>query len=497
MSSIQVYVRLRPVFHAPGQEPEETCIRAVSGRELEMINWRNTTQSVNYQFEQVFGEDTSQEEIFGTVVQPQLQPQMSRFLTHLENVSVFAYGPTGSGKTHTILGTDDSPGFIPRVMQSLFTKVRQNNEPGLQTLSMSYIEIYQENIIDLLSTSKKSFTLKEDKNKNIIIPGITEKIIDNFESFESVFVPASKNRRVEKTKLNERSSRSHAILIIRLYSKNNTTPGKCQVAKLSIIDLAGSEDNRRTGNAGVRLKESGAINASLHVLSKVVDALCSSKPVRIPYRDSKLTRLLQDSLGGSSHTSLVLNVSPELSSLLDTQSALNFASKSKQVVNKPFGVKVFADAPLLASQKEIKQQYISEECKENIVETSFLHPSTKQHPKKHKLEMLEKAILAKQQASAKKKKLVSSNESEKNVPSIETIKDIRDSAFQFKLFKEHIVSDQNEEFKEPPVCDNRSSETECFVELKQTYKCLHPNLVLTPKCKLSKTSKVFTLSVKK
>ncbi|CAK8687933.1 unnamed protein product [Clavelina lepadiformis] len=334
MSKINVYLRFRPVFHKPDEEPEDSCIRSADNSTIEMINLRNTQETVSYKFQQVFGENSSQEEVFGTA----LQPLLSHFTDDVQNVSVFAYGPTGSGKTFTILGSDETPGFIPRTLRHLFARTRKNCSSSniTATFSMSYIEIYQENVHDLLDDRKKLFSLRQDNCGNILIPGITEIKVENFNDFEKYFVPASHQRRMAKTSLNERSSRSHTILIVKLTTQERKAPFLRKTAKLSIVDLAGSEDNRQTGNRGLRLKESSAINTSLHVLGKVVVALNKNNQHRVPYRDSKLTRLLQDSLGGSSHTCMVVNLSPEMSSIFDTQRALNFATKSMTIINRPF-----------------------------------------------------------------------------------------------------------------------------------------------------------------
>ncbi|KAJ7314068.1 hypothetical protein JRQ81_005992 [Phrynocephalus forsythii] len=224
------------------------------------------------------------------------------------------------GKTHTMLGTPDQPGVIPRAVRDVLQMTRNDSSDGWKySVSMSYLEIYQEKVLDLLKPSLHDLPIREDRNHNILVPGLTQKEITSFADFESCFLPASCNRTVASTQLNQRSSRSHAVLLLRL----------------CLIDLAGSEDNRRTGNKGLRLKESGAINTSLFVLSKVVDALNQGLQ-RVPYRDSKLTRLLQDSLGGTAHSLIIANIAPEKRYYFDTLTSLNFAAKSKQVVNKPF-----------------------------------------------------------------------------------------------------------------------------------------------------------------
>ncbi|KAE8577776.1 hypothetical protein XENTR_v10023044 [Xenopus tropicalis] len=209
--------------------------------------------------------------------------------------------------------------------------------------------------MDLLEPKNKDLPIREDKDHNILIPGVTQKTINSFGDFDEHFIPASQNRTVASTKLNDRSSRSHAVLLIKVQKSQQVSPFRQLTGKLYLIDLAGSEDNRRTGNQGIRLKESGAINSSLFTLSKVVDALNQGLP-RIPYRDSKLTRLLQDSLGGTAHSVMIANIAPEQKYYFDTLTALNFAAKSKQIINKPFSQETTQSIAALPAMKRPREE---------------------------------------------------------------------------------------------------------------------------------------------
>ncbi|XP_067419967.1 kinesin-like protein KIF22 isoform X2 [Emydura macquarii macquarii] len=326
---VQVCVRLRPCSQG------DPCIRGLNSRSLEIINWRNKKETMQYQFDTFYGDKATQHDIYTGSVQPVL-----RHLLEGQNASVLAYGPTGAGKTHTMLGSPEQPGMVPRALRDVLQMTREasclpEGEEWSYSVSMSYLEIYQEKVLDLLEPSHQDLPIREDRDRNILIPGLTERELGSFGDFERYFLPASCNRTMASTRLNDRSSRSHAVLLVRVAQAQRVPPYRRRVAKLCLIDLAGSEDNRRTGNRGLQLKESSAINASLHVLSKVVDALNQGLP-RVPYRDSKLTRLLQDSLGGSAHSVIIANIAPEQHFYLDTLSTLNFAAKSKQVVNRPF-----------------------------------------------------------------------------------------------------------------------------------------------------------------
>ncbi|XP_004268726.1 kinesin-like protein KIF22 [Orcinus orca] len=350
---VRVAVRLRPFVDGAAGESDTPCVRGLDSCSLEIANWRNHQETLKYQFDAFYGERSSQQDIYAGSVQPIL-----RHLLEGQNASVLAYGPTGAGKTHTMLGSPEQPGVIPRALMDLLQLTREESaegRPWALSVTMSYLEIYQEKVLDLLEPSSGDLVIREDCRGNILIPGLTQKPITSFADFERHFLPASRNRTVGATRLNQRSSRSHAVLLVKVDQRERLAPFRQREGKLYLIDLAGSEDNRRTGNKGLRLKESGAINTSLFVLGKVVDALNQGLP-RVPYRDSKLTRLLQDSLGGSAHSILIANIAPERRFYLDTVSALNFAARSKEVINRPFtneSLQLHVLAPIKLSKKEL------------------------------------------------------------------------------------------------------------------------------------------------
>ncbi|MCJ8738279.1 hypothetical protein PDJAM_G00033970 [Pangasius djambal] len=350
---VRVAVRLRPYMDKQDEKSEGPCVRGLGPQTLEIVNWRNATETLQYQFDVFHGEQTTQQEVFLSSVKP--------IIPHIlngQNASVFAYGPTGAGKTHTMLGSQEHPGVIPRAVREVFQLVRtqvKDQDDWEFSVGMSYLEIYNEKVLDLLSPNSQDLPIREDKDKNIIIPGLTHTSLSSFSDFHTHFVPASLNRTTASTKLNQRSSRSHAILLIKVVKCQRVPPHRQQTGKLYLVDLAGSEDNRRTGNQGIRLKESGAINLSLFTLSKVVDCLNTGNGGRVPYRDSKLTRLLQDSLGGSAHSVMITNIAPEYKYYFDTFTALNFAAKSKQIINRPF-VRETVMAPTNAAGKRSREE---------------------------------------------------------------------------------------------------------------------------------------------
>ncbi|KAK7487890.1 hypothetical protein BaRGS_00020791 [Batillaria attramentaria] len=325
---VKVVIRVRPPLSADAK----VCVSTTGDSKVEIFNHRNVRENLQYQFSSVFDKSSTQRDVFDAYVRPLLNHALEG-----ENVSIFAYGPTGAGKTYTMLGTEDDPGMIPRVIHTLFQSLTssttcikfKDSKKESHRVSFSFLEIYNEKVQDLLNPKETDLPIREDAMHNIFVAGLTEKTIHSFDDFKNLFGPASNNRTVAATKLNDRSSRSHSIVQLRV---DTFRAGKVFHGKIYLIDLAGSEDNRRTGNQGIRLKESGAINKSLFVLGEVVDAINNNLP-RIPYRNSKLTRLLQDSIGGSCHSVMITNVAPEESYYYDTYCTLNFASKSRKVVN--------------------------------------------------------------------------------------------------------------------------------------------------------------------
>ncbi|XP_076452812.1 kinesin-like protein KIF22 [Babylonia areolata] len=354
---VKVVIRVRP----PLVTDSKVCV-GTAGNKVEIFNHRNIRENLQYEFSSVYDKTSGQREIFEACVRPLLGHAIKG-----ENVSIFAYGPTGAGKTHTMLGTEGDPGMIPRVIHTLFHKLTSSASSSASTaakagaaaaplqshkVSFSYLEIYNEKVQDLLNPSETDLPIREDGSHNIFVAGLTEKVINNFDDFKNLFGPASNNRTVAATKLNERSSRSHCIVQLKVETRRS---GKVFHGKVYLVDLAGSEDNRRTGNSGLRLKESGAINKSLFVLGEVVDAINNNLP-RIPYRNSKLTRLLQDSIGGSCHSVMITNLAPEESFYYDTYCTLNFATKSRKVVNSNVA-SVTLDRPAEPVSRPLKRSH--------------------------------------------------------------------------------------------------------------------------------------------
>ena len=280
------------------------------------------------EFDYAFDSKDTQETIFNSTTKPLIEGIINGF-----NATVFAYGATGAGKTYTMLGEDGNPGIMSLTFGELFKQIK-NYSNREYLIKLCYLEIYNENIRDLLINNSPNLELREDPNKGLIVVGITEIIANSGEHILSILKKGNKKRTTEATNVNQTSSRSHAILQIMVSYKDKNN-NNMKFGKLSLIDLAGSERASVTNNKGMRLIEGANINKSLLTLGNCINALCEAnlkgtKP-HIPYRDSKLTRLLKDSLGGNSRTVMIANISPYIYSYDDTYNTLNYADRAKHI----------------------------------------------------------------------------------------------------------------------------------------------------------------------
>uniref|UniRef100_A0A3P8Y577 Kinesin family member 13Ba n=1 Tax=Esox lucius TaxID=8010 RepID=A0A3P8Y577_ESOLU len=260
------------------------------------------------------------------------------------NACIFAYGQTGSGKSYTMMGSVDSPGLIPRLCSSLFDRTLQEQREGEGfTIEVSYMEIYNEKVRDLLDPkgSRQALRVREHKVLGPYVDGLSRLAVASYKDIESLMSEGNKSRTVAATNMNEESSRSHAVFNIilthTLKDLRSGTSGE-KVSKLSLVDLAGSERAAKTGATGERMKEGSNINKSLTTLGLVISALAEqgcgkNKTKFVPYRDSVLTWLLKDSLGGNSRTAMVATVSPAADNYDETLSTLRYADRAKSIVN--------------------------------------------------------------------------------------------------------------------------------------------------------------------
>jgi hypothetical protein len=280
------------------------------------------------------------------------------------NGTIFAYGQTGTGKTHTMEGFDtkDNMGIMPRSFETIFNSIECDNLKKQYLIRASYLEIYMEEIRDLLSKNpKQKLELKEKPESGVYVKDLISSVVNSEKGIRDVMLIGRKNRATAETKMNTRSSRSHSIFTITIETSEIGVDGKnhIRVGKLNMVDLAGSERQSKTGSTGERLEEAIKINLSLSTLCHVISTLVDPKSQHVPYRNSKLTRLLQDSLGGNTKTVMVANIGPADYNFDESLSTLRYASRAKHITNKPQINEDPKDAMLREFQEEItrlKQQ---------------------------------------------------------------------------------------------------------------------------------------------
>jgi len=280
----------------------------------------------------VFDYNTTQVQIFDYSARHIVDSVLEGF-----NGTIFAYGQTSSGKTFTMQGVLDHPeleGIIPRMTRYLFHKIKNlENSEVEYVIKASIIEIYNEKIRDLLDSSKTNLQVREDKAKGIFIDDLSQFHVDSAEKVLDLVHRGLENRAVNSTNMNAQSSRSHSIVVLNI-TQNNMKDLSAKSGKLYLVDLAGSEKISKTGATGSVLDEAKMINKSLTTLGQVINSLTDGKNAHVPYRDSKLTRVLQESLGGNSKTCLIITCSPSSFNEAETLSTLRFGLRAKKVKNK-------------------------------------------------------------------------------------------------------------------------------------------------------------------
>ncbi|KAH9420523.1 Kinesin-like protein kif17, partial [Dermatophagoides pteronyssinus] len=305
-----------------------------------------------FTFDGAYYIDSTTEQIYNEIVFPIVES-----VTEGYNGTVFAYGQTGCGKSFTMQGTSDSAhrGIIPRSFEHIFEAI-STAENSKFLVQASYLEIYNEEIRDLLGTDiKKKLELKEHPETGVYVGNLSMHIVNDVRSCEMIMENGWKNRSVGATLMNADSSRSHSIFTIYIERMQTIDLESSDVkfGKLNLVDLAGSERQSKTGAAGDRLKEATKINLSLSALGNVISALVDGKSKHIPFRDSKLTRLLQDSLGGNTKTLMIACISPADNNYDETLSTLRYANRAKNIQNKPRINEDPKDAKLREYQEEI------------------------------------------------------------------------------------------------------------------------------------------------
>lgn len=354
-------------MYRPVSTTNEKCmVEMISDKEIIIYEQSQDRSSKIFTFDGVFGPSSTQEDVYNTVVSPLLKEVIAGY-----SCTVFAYGQTGTGKTYTMEGghvdnflhwqNNTSAGIIPRCLSHLFDEL-QLLENQQYTVRVNFLELYNEELFDLLiddnDTSSK-IKLYEDVTKkgSVIIHGLEEVTVYNKAEIYRILEKGSERRRTAATMLNSKSSRSHTVFSITIHTKESTSGGEelLKMAKLNLVDLAGSEHVGKSGAIDKRVREARSINQSLLTLGRVITALVEKTP-HVPYRESKLTRLLQESLGGRTKTSIIATVSSASGNLEETLSTLDYAHRAKNITNRPeINQKVCKRALLKEYTKEIER----------------------------------------------------------------------------------------------------------------------------------------------
>ncbi|XP_033860064.3 kinesin-like protein KIF13B isoform X1 [Acipenser ruthenus] len=401
-SNVKVAVRVRPMNRRE-KDLKTKCVIEMEGNQT-ILHPANTNLSKGDNRSQlkVFAYDhcfwsmdesetdtfAGQEVVFQCLGESLLQNAFQGY-----NACIFAYGQTGSGKSYTMMGSVDQPGLIPRLCSSLFDRtLHEQREEESFTVEVSFMEIYNEKVRDLLDPKggRHSLKVREHKVLGPYVDGLSRLAVACFKDIESLMSEGNKSRTVAATNMNEESSRSHAVFNIilthTLCDLQSGTVGE-KVSKLSLVDLAGSERAAKTGAAGERLKEGSNINKSLSTLGLVISALAEqssgkNKNKFVPYRDSVLTWLLKDSLGGNSRTAMVATVSPAADNYDETLSTLRYADRAKSIVNHA----VVNEDPNARITRQLREEV--EKLREQLTEAE----SMKAPELKDRLEESEKLI---------------------------------------------------------------------------------------------------------
>ncbi|GMT35135.1 hypothetical protein PFISCL1PPCAC_26432, partial [Pristionchus fissidentatus] len=325
-----VVVRVRPMNEQEKTKRYFQCVFPLDKKRLLLVDPEKYEKNVlranrqherQFAFDAAFGPNSTQEDVHEATTAHLIESVVQGY-----NATIFAYGATGSGKTFTMIGSKEQPGLMSLLTRSLYDKIDLDE----YTVQLSYLEVYNEVIRDLLNPSAGILELMEDDKGNVRVPGLSSVRAPNMNRIMQILQEGNLRRTQEATEANKTSSRSHALLQVNLMRNNR------QHGKLFLIDLAGSERASNTNNSGQRLKEGAAINRSLLALGNVINSLSSANKTRyVNYRDSKLTRLLKDSLGGNARTCMIAHVTAASGHYEETYNTLVYASRAKNITTRP------------------------------------------------------------------------------------------------------------------------------------------------------------------
>ena len=329
---VRVVVRVRPL-NASERAKGCSSVIDVDGRDSQVsIYSSRSLPPKTFAFDAVYDPASEQQQIYDETAFPLVESVLEGY-----NGTIFAYGQTGCGKTFTMSGTEEKPGVIPNSFRHIFGAISDTQTTRMFLVYCSYVEIYNEEIRDLLVYDPtKKLELKENKDAGVYIKGVSKQPVSTVNDIHRFMEAGTSHRTTKETAMNERSSRSHSIFTVYVEMSEEVQGRQAiRAGKLNLVDLAGSERQKKTNASGDRLKEAIEINLSLSALGNVISALVDGHSSHIPYRDSKLTRLLQDSLGGNTKTIMIAVASPADYNYDESLSTLRYASRAKSIQNKP------------------------------------------------------------------------------------------------------------------------------------------------------------------
>lgn len=355
--AVKVMVRCRPMNNLEVENKSSLCVQIDSNsNQVKLITPNEGVQKL-FSFDKVFDPSTPQSNVY-----EESAFQLVESVVEGYNGTIFAYGQTGCGKTFTMTGNSDDEklkGIVPRTFSHIIEVIETNKEKNF-LLRCSYLEIYNEEIHDLLGNNvRQKYEVRESPEKGFFVEDLSMKIVKSIAELENLLKTGTDNRSKGETKMNKESSRSHSIFSIYLETSQRVDDNNSRITagKLNLVDLAGSERQSKTQATGTALKEATKINLSLAALGNVISALVdgNGKTAHIPYRDSKLTKLLQDSLGGNTKTVMIACISPASYNYDEILGTLRYASRAKNIQNKPKVNEDPKDALLKAYADEIQR----------------------------------------------------------------------------------------------------------------------------------------------
>ena len=342
LERVMVYVRVRPISDEEMRSTSKDSIIEKPDACHISINSKKDSEKKHFTFDHVFDHDSNQKFVYSTIAKPVVDSVLQGY-----NGTILAYGQTGTGKTHTMIGgPGELKGIIPRCMKEIFRTIK-SSESHSYSVKVAFLQLYMEVLQDLIKPDPSNpVRIREDSDEGIYLAGLHWSDVTSVSECMNLLALGDKNRNVASTNMNANSSRSHAVYMVKLEKRNKipketisqnmmNLDNSMTKSTLYLVDLAGSERVSKTKVSGTRLDEAKNINLALLALGNCIQALADGKSKYIPFRDSKLTRLLEDSLGGNSKTSLIVTVGPSFNNMQESISTLNFGSRAMKIQNSP------------------------------------------------------------------------------------------------------------------------------------------------------------------